>query len=140
MLINVSKKLTLAVDIREKSINIFRAGFRGNKRRYLALICPGKRKLPQGLVEVLGRAVNAYMPMVERKRSTPTESFDGVVKLESHNGEWCVSITKVPGTKCQVRDTDDLVVWEQVVKLLCQAAVADTPEKRSILKLQIGLL
>ena len=140
MLIKVSKKLTLATGGGKESINVFRAGFRGKKRRYLAIICPGKRKLPQGLVEVLGRAANAHLPMVESKRSTPTEMFDGVIKLVPCNRVWSLEVTKAPGTRCLVRDTDDLVVWEQVVKLVCQAAVADTPEKRSLLKLQIGLL
>lgn len=140
MLIKVSKKLTLAVDIREKIINVFRAGFRGQKRRRLALICPGKRKLPQGLIKALGKAAHAHLPMVESKHSTPAKCFDGFIKLESRSEGWHVQVTKVLGTECLVRDTDDLVVWEQVVKLVCQAAVADTPEKRSILKLQIGLL
>ena len=140
MLIKVSKKLTLATGGGKQSINVFRAGFRGQKRRHLALICPGKRKLPQGLIKALGKAANAHLPMVESKRSTPAKCFDGFVKLESRNGGWYVRVTKAPDTKCIVRDTDDLVVWEQVVKLVCQAAVADTPEKRSILKLQIGLL
>lgn len=139
-MIKVSKKLTLATSEGEQSINVFRAGFRGQKRRHLALICPGKRKLPQGLIKALGKAANAHLPMVESKRSTPTKSFDGFVKLESRNGVWHVSIAKAHDTKCLVRATDDLVVWEEVVKLVCQAAVADTPEKRSILKLQIGLL
>jgi hypothetical protein len=140
MMIKVSKKLTLATSEEKESINVFRAGFRGKKRRHLALICPGERKLPQGLIEALGRAANAHLPMVESKRSTPTKCFDGFVKLESSNGRWQVRITKVRDTRCLVRDTDDLAVWEQVVKLVCQAAVADTPESRSILKLQIGLL
>ena len=139
-MIKVSKKLTLATSEEKESINVFRAGFRGQKRRHLALICPGKRKLPQGLIEALGKAANAHLPMVESKRSTPTRCFDGFVKLESHNEGWQVRVTQAPDTKCIVRDTDDLVIWEQVVKLVCQAAVAGTPEKRSILKLQIGLL
>jgi hypothetical protein len=140
MMIKVSKKLTLATSEEKESINVFRAGFRGKKRRHLALICPGKRKLPQGLIKALGRAANAHLPMVESKRSMPTKCFDGFVKLESRNEGWHVSVTQAPDTKCLVRETDDLAVWEQVVKLVCMAAVADTPESRSLLKLQIGLL
>jgi len=140
MLIKVSKNLTLATSEEKESINVFRAGFRGKKRRHLALICPGKRKLPKGLIEALGKAANAHLPMVESKRSMPTKYFDGFVKLESRNEGWHVSVTQAPNTRCLVRDTDDLAVWEQAVKLVCQAAVADTPESRSLLKLQIGLL
>ncbi len=139
-MIKVSKKLTLATSEEKESINVFRAGFRGQKRRHLALICPGRRKLPQGLIVALGRAANTHLSRVESKRSMPEKCFDGFVKLESHNEGWQVRVTQAPDTKCTVRDTDDLVIWEQVVKLVCQAAVADTPEKRSMLKLQIGLL
>ena len=140
MLIKVSKNLTLATSEEKEGINVFRAGFRGQKRRRLALICPGRRKLPQGLIKALGRAANAHLPMVESKHSTPTKCFDGVVKLESHNEGWQVRVTQAPDTKCIVRDTDDLAVWEQVVKTVCQAAVEENPDKRSLLKFQIGLL
>jgi hypothetical protein len=140
MLIKVSKNLTLATSEEKEGINVFRAGFRGKKRRRLALICPGRRKLPQDLIKALGRAANAHLPMVESKRSTPTKCFDGVVKLESRDEGWHVSVTNAPDTRCLVRDTADLAVWEQVVKIVCQAAVEENPDKRSLLKFQIGLL
>ena len=142
MLIKISKNLALATCERNGVTTIHRAGRRGIQTRLLAIVCPGGREIPKGLFESLGTAAHKHLPMVEKKYTTSTRTFGGVVKLVSSGGEWYMRITNVTDvdTKCLVPDTDNLVVWEQAVELVCRKAVADRHPHSSLLKLQIGLL
>ena len=142
LLIKISKNLALATCERNGVTTVHRAGRRGIQPRLLAIVCPGDRKIPKGLFESLGTAAHKHLPMVEKKYTTATRTFDGVIKLVSSGGEWYMRITDVTDvdTECLLPDTDDLAIWEQAVELVCRKAVADKHPNRSLLKLQIGLL
>ena len=140
LLKKISKNFALATSERDQVLTIFRAKRRGTPRRRLVMICPGGRKLPQSVLEVISKSAHEHLPMVEHKYSSPTQPFAGVVKLVSRNGEWYIRITDVPTAGYRVHDTDNTAVWEQAVELVCRTAVADKHPDRSLLKLQIGLL
>jgi hypothetical protein len=142
LLKKISKNLALATSERNGVITVHRAGRRGVQTRLLAIVCPGDRRIPKGLVETLGIAAHKHLPMVEKKYTTATRTFGGVIKLVSSGGEWYIRITDVTDvdTECLLPDTEDLAIWEQAVELVCRKAVADKHPNRSLLKLQIGLL
>lgn len=142
MLTKISKNLALATCERNGVTTIHRPRRRGKKPRLLAIVFPGARQIPKGLLEALGTAAHKHLPMVEKKYTTPTRTFGGAIKLESRRGEWYMRITDIADvdTKCLVPDTDDLAIWKQAVELVCRKAVADKHPNRSLLKLQICLL